>query len=238
MWLGLGLTAAAAGGVIAYGITSPSSQMFGTALCRGKDGPGVSLTFDDGPHPEGTPAVLDALGEAGVKATFFVIGANVRRWPELANRMVREGHEVGNHGFTHSHWSAFGTASWWRRQIADTDDAVNRATGSTPQFFRPPLGLKAPPTMLAARQQNKTVITWTHRAIDGLTTTPERIVSRLVPATRGGDILLLHDGIDPYHKRDTRPTIDSLRPLIAGLRAKGLEVATLRETLGIAARTV
>lgn len=218
------------GGVFTYGMVSPTSQMFGRTVFKGDSPRGVSLTFDDGPHPEGTPAVLDALGEAGVKATFFVIGSYVERWPALAERIVREGHEVGNHSFSHAHLASCGHAKWWREQIARTDDAVREATGVTPIFFRPPLGLRPPPTMLAARSMKKIVLTWSRRAVDGVTTTRERIVERLAPA-RGGDILLLHDGIDPHRARDPRPTIEALPNVIAGLKNRGLDVVPLRDLL-------
>jgi len=231
--LGIALTIAgvAAGGVFAHGMIAPASQLFGTAVFHGKNTRGVALTFDDGPHPDGTPAILDALEQAQCKATFFVIGAHAHRWPALVRRIVEAGHIVGNHSFSHSHFASCGHAGWWRDQIARTDRAVFDASGVTPTYFRPPLGLRPPPTMIAARQMGKTVVTWSRRAVDGVNTTSERIVGRLVPGARGGDIFLLHDGIDPHLARDPRATIEAIAPVIAGVRARGLGVVGLDELI-------
>ena len=113
--LSIGL-AAATGGVfyVAYATTWPSSQIWGEVTARGPvSSKGVAITFDDGPTPQGTELVLDALKQANAHASFFVIGQNVRQYPDLLRRMDAEGHLIGNHTYTHGHYSFWRSAKFW-----------------------------------------------------------------------------------------------------------------------------
>jgi peptidoglycan/xylan/chitin deacetylase (PgdA/CDA1 family) len=195
-----------------------------------------ALTFDDGPTRGPTDRILDVLGEMKVRAAFFVVGANVRRCPELVARMRDEGHLVGNHTLDHDHYAVFRGRRYWERQLAETDRLIEEAAGLRPAMFRPPMGFKTYYSMRAARRRGQAVVTWNRRAVDGIVTTKERILERMVPNAAGGDVLLLHDGIEPHAlKRDPSATVAAVRPLIERLRDRGLEPAPLDELLGLPA---
>jgi peptidoglycan/xylan/chitin deacetylase (PgdA/CDA1 family) len=195
-----------------------------------------ALTFDDGPTAHATERVLDALGEAGVKAAFFVIGRNVERWPDLVARMDREGHLVGNHSYDHSRYAACRHRRYWDAQMRRTDAAIHAVLGKRPAMFRPPLGVKTRYINGAAMRTGHAVITWTRRARDGVRSiTSETILSRIVGPTVGGDVLLLHDGAEPGRTRDASATVACIAPLVRQLRDKGLESAPLDELLQLPA---
>ncbi|MDB5293659.1 MAG: putative hydrolase [Phycisphaerales bacterium] len=225
------------GGII-HATFIPRSRLFGPVVSRGiADGPArVALTFDDGPTAGATDRVLDALGELGVKAAFFVVGKNVEREPRLAARIVEEGHLIGNHSFDHFHSGMFGLAGFWRGQIGRTDLAIERATGVRPGMFRPPMGHKTPFIMAAAARAGHAVVTWNRRAWDGMASaTPGKIVERVAPSARAGDIILLHDGVEPQSRRDPSASVAAVKPLILALRERGLEPVRLDELTGLRA---
>ncbi|QOV91468.1 polysaccharide deacetylase family protein [Humisphaera borealis] len=227
---------AALSGIAAYGTFVPSSQLWGRVILRGPAGgePSVALTFDDGPTPGPTERVLDILGTAGIKATFFVIGANCRRAPALLQRIYAEGHLVGNHTFDHSHYGSWGMQRYWDRQLRQTDEAIASIIGVRPAMFRPPMGIKQFHTMRAARKGGQQVVGWTRKARDGVATTSAAILDRLAEPTLAGDILLLHDGIEPNSPgRDPQPTIDALPILISRLKDRGLRMQRLDELLQV-----
>jgi len=230
----IGEVAAGAGIVGAlYATFVPGSGIWCPVVTRGTAGgrPRVALTFDDGPLPGSTDRILDILAEQGVKAVFFVIGRPAEQHPDLVRRIHDEGHLVANHTYHHpTHGWARGLR-FWRRQIERTDAVVERAIGLRPRFFRPPMGIKSFVTARAAR--GHAVIGWTRRGFDGVATTPQRVVARLAPRARAGEILLLHDGISPQSRRDPTVTIEALRPLIQELRARGLDPVRLDELTGL-----
>jgi peptidoglycan-N-acetylglucosamine deacetylase len=217
------LTAGVLTGAIAYPLAMPTCQWFGPVTARGPSNgpPRVALTFDDGPWPGATDQILDLLRRLNVRAAFFVIGRYVEAHPELVERIDGEGHLIGNHSFDHPALGFLRGQSFWREQLEKTDAAIERCIGKRPALFRPPLGLKTPAIFKAAAAHQ--TITWTRRAMDGLTTTPHRILDRLVPATRAGDIVALHDGVGPQSKRDPTATVRAVEPLVLRLRERGLE---------------
>jgi peptidoglycan/xylan/chitin deacetylase (PgdA/CDA1 family) len=229
-----GLSAAAVCGTFAHAIFNARCQWCGPLLSRGtrEAPPRVALTFDDGPWPGTTDRVLDMLGELNVKAAFFVIGRYVERHPELVRRIDREGHLIGNHTYDHLGLSFLRGAAFWRSQLDRTDTAIERATGLRPRLYRPPLGMKTPISSRAVRHSHTTV-TWTRSAKDGLSTTSDRILARLLPRSRAGDILLLHDGVSPQSRRDPSVTTNALPTLIRGLRNRGLEPVRLDQLTGL-----
>jgi peptidoglycan/xylan/chitin deacetylase (PgdA/CDA1 family) len=217
----------------AYGLFNPASRMWGPVISRGReDDPRVALTFDDGPLPGSTDVILDALAALNVRAAFFVIGVHVQRWPDLVRRMHDEGHTLGNHTFDHSHTGLFGRDRYWRDQIRRTDDAIERIIGRRPALFRPPMGYKHWHVMNMAAETGHDVVTWSRRANDVRPTQPSAILQRLIEPSRGGDVLTLHDGNDPSLKPyDRAGTRDAVRPLVEGLRRRGLEPARLDELI-------
>ena len=226
---------AAAAAAAAYGTFVPHSQYWGRVVTRGPAGgpPAVALTFDDGPTDGPTDAVLDVLAAADVRAAFFVVGQNCRRVPRLLRRIHAEGHLLANHTHDHAHTGWFRGQWYWDRQLREADAAVADAVGLRPALFRPPMGIKQLHTMRAARKRGQTVVGWTRRAWDGSATTAGEILARLAPAA-AGEILLLHDGIEPSApNRDPRPTLEALPELIRRLKGKGLAMRRLDDFLGI-----
>jgi peptidoglycan/xylan/chitin deacetylase (PgdA/CDA1 family) len=222
----------------AYGLASSASRMWGPVISRGSrhGPPRVALTFDDGPLPGTTDRILDTLGEANVRAAFFVIGAHARRWPDLVRRMHDEGHLVGNHSHDHLHTGMFGRYLYWRGEIRRADDAVAEVIGRRPAIFRPPMGYKHWHLMNATADSGHAVVTWSLRARDVKATPAEVILKRVVNRARGGDVIVLHDGNDPCLKPyDRTGTRDAVRPLVEGLRRRSVEPVRLDELLEIPA---
>ena len=231
--LAIGASAAVASlGGCAYAVVWPSCQLWGPAIWRGPaDSRGVAMTFDDGPTPGPTDSVLDALKAHNARATFFVIGENVRRNPDLLRRIDAEGHLIGNHTFAHWHYGFICGRRYWDREMRRTDELIESILGRRPTYFRPPMGLKTLPAAIAARRRGHTMVTWSLRAIDGVPTTSQRILERF-ESVSGGDILVLHDGSDPQvPHRDRSAAGKVIKPLVEMIRAKGLEPMRLDEML-------
>ena len=220
-----------------YGAAKPSSRMWGPVISRGpSDIPRVALTFDDGPLPGTTDRILDILGEANVRAAFFVIGRHARQLPQLVRRTYDEGHLVGNHSFDHLHTGMFGRLRYWREELKRTDDLIEQIIGRRPAMFRPPMGLKHWHVMNAAADEGHSVVTWSRRARDVQARSSQVILERLLEPARAGDVLLMHDGDDPCRPPQDRAGVrDAVRPLVDGLRRRGLEPARLDDLLGIPA---
>lgn len=229
--IGLGFALAA------YGTFVPDSSLWGNVTSRAPriESDRMALSFDDGPTPGATDRMLDLLGELDIKGTFFVIGQNVLRAPKLLERMDAEGHLIGNHSFDHSHWAMWGGRNYWQEQVDKTDAAIEQVIGKKPAMFRPPVGIKTWYTIGAARRRGQHVITWSVRGFDGLATTSQRILDRVLPRCSAGDIVSLHDGIEPNTSRNPTPTLDALKPLVNGLRQRGLTPVRLDELTGLPA---
>jgi peptidoglycan/xylan/chitin deacetylase (PgdA/CDA1 family) len=229
---------AAAVAALAAGTFAPASSFWGPVLSRATRDrrTGVALTFDDGPTPGASDRVLDALAELRVKAAFFVVGRNALRFPGLVARMHEEGHVVGNHTLDHAHFGLFRRWRYWQHQLTETDEIIRNITGRRPALFRPPMGIKTLHIARAAAASGYATVTWSRRAFDGVGTSSDRIVRRLGPASEPGDILLLHDGVEPNAPgRDPGATVAALRPLVETLRSRGLEPRRVDELLGLPA---
>jgi peptidoglycan-N-acetylglucosamine deacetylase len=225
--------AAAAGGTAIHGIFSPQSQLWGRVVSRGDPAgaPRVALTFDDGPHPEATPRVLDLLARAGARATFFLVGQHAQRWPALVRRIRDEGHLVGNHSFAHSIAGCLSLTRYWEASILRTRGVLEEISGLRPAWFRPPFAVKQWHLCRAAARTRQTVVTFSRRALDGRATQPDRILARLVPGATAGDILVMHDGVVDGMPRPIEPTLLALPAVIDGLRARGLAIAPLDQLI-------
>jgi len=236
--------AAAMASIGLYGTFSPTSNLWGKVIWRAPDAsrPWVSLTFDDGPTEGFTDRILDRLKELDVKATFFVIGRNVARCPDLVRRMDAEGHLVANHSFDHGHFDMFRGWQYWNQQLARTDDLIAGILGKRPLLFRPAMGFTTLPIHHAARSAGQTVVTWSRRARDGVRAEGTSILRRIMRKTGPGDILLLHDGIDPHLRRASQcnrsATITVLPSLIAALHERKLQAVRLDQLLGVAGYAV
>lgn len=230
LWLGILVLPLAL--ILTDGIARPGSGLFYPTITHGpRDSKRVALTFDDGPDPDMTPQVLDALAEAGAHATFFVIGKSLAAYPVLAKRMVNEGHVVGNHSWQHDRLQNFYFARWHRQEIGHCMQAIAEATGqAAPLLYRPPVGLKGWAVGRAAARYDLTLVAWSLHSRDTRLPSPERIAQRVLDRVQSGDIILLHDGHDLPGGR--RPFCAlAVRLIVQGLREKGLECVTVPELL-------
>jgi peptidoglycan/xylan/chitin deacetylase (PgdA/CDA1 family) len=155
--------------------------------------PGVALTFDDGPHPEGTPAILELLAGHRATATFFVVGEQVRRYPQVLARVRAEGHQVALHGDRHRlqlRLGRDGLVDDLRRGTAAIEDAL----GEPPTWHRPPYGIYSPAGLAATRAAGLAPLLWSRWGKDWRRlTTPRRIAARVTDGLVPGDVILLHD---------------------------------------------
>ena len=183
----------------------------------------IALTFDDGPHPVYTPQVLDFLDKHSIKATFFCIGKNVKQYPYLVERIIKEGHTIGNHSFSHSNFIDFKNKNGWLKEIEATDLEIQKITGQKPRFFRPPFGVTTPHLARAIKKTQHLVIGWNVRSFDTRNLPAEKIVRKISPKIQAGSIILLHD----RHER-ILPILEQLLPEIA---QKNLSFTTINELI-------
>ncbi|MGH3886859.1 MAG: polysaccharide deacetylase family protein [Pseudonocardiaceae bacterium] len=152
----------------------------------------VALTFDDGPDPDGTPAVLDALDRLGWTATFFMLGEQVARYPELAARVVAAGHEAAVHGLRHRNHLTRGPVDVYR-DITGAAAVITAATGVRPTWFRPPYGVLTLGSLVAARRARLQPVLWTAWGRDWETRSPAQVAGTVTRQLRPGGTVLLHD---------------------------------------------
>jgi peptidoglycan/xylan/chitin deacetylase (PgdA/CDA1 family) len=198
------------------GVAIPQMRFFGPFVCRGVgDRRRVALTFDDGPDAQSTPALLDLLRRENVAAAFFCIGKRVVAHPELAARIVREGHLLENHSYHHSNGTNFLSTGRLNEELAQAQKAAQSASGIAPRLYRPPVGLSNPRTFRVAHALGMKVVGWTAGGLDTVLKEPERVVARVLKRLRPGAIVLLHDGNIPAERAVATVTLllDSLRKL-------------------------
>lgn len=189
--------------------------------------PRVALTFDDGPHPRGTPAVLEALAAAGAHATFFLVGEQVRREPALAREIAAAGHGVALHGDRHRVQLRVPP-----RALADDLDrghaTVAEATGVAPRLYRPPLGIFSPAGLALVRRRGWRPLLWSRWGHDWrLHRTPGQIAAELTERLAPGDVLLLHDADHYSQPGSWQRTVAALPAVLAEIERRGLTTTTL-----------
>jgi peptidoglycan-N-acetylglucosamine deacetylase len=219
-------------GCVAHGAFHRNSPVFGRVRSRvagGTGTPGVALTFDDGPNAEATPRILEALRARGVRATFFLLGRHVERYPQIARQIAEDGHAIGNHGFHHRKLHLKSPA-YVRDDLERGARAIEAATGVRPRWFRAPHGFRSPWVNDVARSLGEEVVGWSLGVWDSDRPGVDTIVRRAVDGTRGGSILLLHDG-DGYDVEGDRLQTAAAVPLIVdALASRGLRFVTLDGT--------
>ncbi len=189
--------------------------------CR--DHPCVALTFDDGPSPDVTPRVLDILQEKNARASFFVVGRRVERYPELARRVSAEGHVIGNHTYSHPPLFCFLSPRRLREEIERAQDVIFGATSVRPRHFRSPVGLRHPILKGALDRVNLAFVLWRVRTYDTRALTPDELRRRILERVRPGAIVLLHDRGGP----GAAAMLAALPDVIDALRARGYEFVTV-----------
>jgi peptidoglycan/xylan/chitin deacetylase (PgdA/CDA1 family) len=224
--------AALAAGLLALGywlpsvsIVSPAARRVLGVRARVDDPDGVAFTFDDGPHPEGTPAMLDAL--AGRPAVFFLAGEQVERYPALARRIVESGHEVGVHCSRHRNLMRL-LPRQVDADLARAAAAIEAATGSVPRLYRPPYGILTTAALLTARRRGWEIVLWERDGRDWRAdATAESIAGRVLRGMRGGEIVVLHDA-DHYSAPGSWERTAAALPLILDeLERRGLRPVAL-----------
>jgi peptidoglycan/xylan/chitin deacetylase (PgdA/CDA1 family) len=209
-----------------YGVRS---QWLGRTYWRGRrDTNEVALTFDDGPSPD-TAGILETLAEHRVHATFFMVGRAVESFPEIAQRVFAEGHEVGNHSYSHPLY-LFQRGSETRDQLERAQDVIAETVGVRPVLARPPFGVRTPAYFEATRALGLVTVQWDIAGFDWKPRSGKRIAQDVVRQARAGSIILLHDG-DSEGKQNRRQTVAALPLIIEGLRVRGLHIAPLSQLL-------
>jgi peptidoglycan-N-acetylglucosamine deacetylase len=213
----------------------PRSQLLGpnwTRLPAPLAGSGaVAITIDDGPDPAVTPQVLTQLDQFNARASFFCVGERVLRYKELAQEIVRRGHCIENHSQSHRHnFSLLGPAGM-RAEISNAQDSILEVTGSRPNFFRAPAGLRNPflDPVLAALDLR--LASWTRRGFDTVNGNADAVYERLTAPLQAGDILLLHDGNAARSRHGAAVILEVLPRLLEALKSRNLQPVTLRAAL-------
>ncbi len=214
---------------IYYATYAVRSQWLGRTDWRGSGHASVvALTFDDGPS-EDTERILEVLAAHDLRGTFFMVGRNVERFPQMARRVVAEGHEIGNHSYSHPIF-LYRTPRETRRQLERAQVVIAETAGVRPRWARPPCGVRTPAYFRAAQSLGLRTVQWDVAGFDWKRRTGERIAQDVVRGARPGSIILLHDG-DSDGKQDRSETVAALPLIIDGLRARGLRIAPLSQLL-------
>ena len=198
-------------------------------LFRGpRDCGSVALTFDDGPHPAITPALLEVLERHAARATFFLVGRRAATWPHLARQIAEAGHAIGSHGFAHE-GTWWRSATWLDRDLERAEEAFGDLLAS-PRVFRPPHGLLSPSWYLASRRRGYRPVLWSVASRDWRINDAGRVSARVVKRLRPGSIVLFHEcrartGEGFFH------TPTALEVCLAAMRDRGLSAAAVTDYL-------
>ena len=200
----------------------------------------IALTFDDGPDPQWTPAVMETLARLGAKGTFFVLGRNVESHPGLVRQLLADGHAIGNHTFSHSCLAHHGPGHVVR-ELGACHRAIKQATGQSVWLMRPPFGAQTIDTFLTAHLLGYRTIHWSASAHDWLGEPARVLADRVLAAAGPGAIVLMHDGWQPPPDgsvpgnaatlADRTATIEALPLIIEPLSRDGYRFVTVPELL-------
>lgn len=220
-----------AGFVFTLNAVLPGTGFYGPTFSEGQaGGKVVALTFDDGPYPPYTGQILDILKEEKVPATFFVVGRNAEKQPELVRRIVAEGHQLGNHTYNHIDLLKAGRAT-----IADEVDHTNKVlqaiTGSPARVLRPPHGFRDSVVVDVMAERGLKVVEWSVMSRDWTNPGVDTIVSRTLDKVKSGAVILLHDGDGVASSAPRAQTVEAARRIIRELKAKGYKFVTVDEIL-------
>ena len=204
-----------------------------SALAKGVEGKNeavketkrVALTFDDGPHPHDTDRILTLLSLYGIKATFFVIGENAERYPEPLLRAVAEGHEIGNHTYSHPKLKDQSRESFLC-ELTRAEEVIRSLTGVTTTLFRPPEGYRQGVVSTVSRERGYEMVLWSVDTLDWTGASADSIESAITGGIKDGSIILCHDYISPKGH-----TYEALEKLIPRLIDEGYEFVTVSELL-------
>lgn len=210
-----------------YQSMAPTGQWFGrsfTGLARGSKQ--LALTYDDGPNDPHTQHLLEVLARHNVHATFFLIGRYVQQRPDIVRELVKSGHVIGNHTFTHP-LLTFKSGNELRSQFENCGRALSDSVGEHSNLFRPPFGGRRPAVLRIARHLGLETIMWNVTGYDWNAPSAEHIERKVTSQVRGGDVILLHDGGHREFGADRSFTIKATDRLISRYKAEGYEFVTV-----------
>ena len=192
----------------------------------------VALTFDDGPSPIWTPQILDELKEAGIKATFFMVGKHAEQYPEVARRVAREGHEIENHGYDHK-VMVYYKIDELKKEINETEKVIKDITGQTTRYFRPPKAWLTNAEKQKIKEMGYNIVLWSLNSKDWVTFHDKQVTSYLLRHIRPGDIILFHDsgGVFSTEGGNRTQTVKTILRLVRKLKEKGYRFVTISELL-------
>ncbi|MGJ8591512.1 MAG: polysaccharide deacetylase family protein [Aquaticitalea sp.] len=153
----------------------------------------IAITFDDGPHLEFTPKVLQLLNDYHAKASFFCIGRQIKKHPELLKQIDADGHDIGNHSYTHGTTIDFKSTESWLDELKKTDQAIFKVIGKKTTLFRPPFGVTTPNLAKAIKVTGHKLVGWNIRSFDTALGNREKILKRILKDVKPGSVILLHD---------------------------------------------
>jgi peptidoglycan/xylan/chitin deacetylase (PgdA/CDA1 family) len=218
-------------GILAFGVFERRSPIFGPVFWKGKAGGNrVALTFDDGPNEPFTSQILDILKERRVRATFFVTGSNCRKFPRALKRLAKDGHEIGNHTWTHE-VLPLKSPSRIEEEIRKTSDIIEKHTGGRPGLFRAPHGWRNPWTNAISRRCGCIPVGWTLGVWDTDRPGAEAIARRTLKGVRDGCIILLHDGRGVEAGPDSSQLVEALPVIIDEIHRRGFRMVALSQMM-------
>jgi peptidoglycan/xylan/chitin deacetylase (PgdA/CDA1 family)/glycosyltransferase involved in cell wall biosynthesis len=219
--------------LLLYAVAHPAANLFGKVIhVVDTDNKVLALTFDDGPNPATTPQILAILDEKEVRATFFVVGENARRSPDILQEIYHHGHEIDVHSRTHSPRLLFSGSGRIREELSTTASLITEYTGLTPHYFRPPWGRRSPWMLSEAGKLHLETVTWTVDTRDWLYHSGKKVVRRFERHLSPGAIVLMHDGQGQHHIEMTS-TLEALPVIIEWGRDRGYTFMTLDEMLAL-----
>lgn len=191
----------------------------------------VALTFDDGPDTRFTPKVLDALKASQVKATFFVLGAQANAHPDIIRRIVKEGHVIGNHSYSHANLPKL-TVDKFQSQIISTESVLQGLIGYAPKLIRPPYGAINEEQVRWIADHHYLIVNWNVDSLDWKSLNSDQVLNNIMQQTKPGSIILQHSG--GADSQDLSGTVQAIGPLISKLKAAGYTFVTVPELLHVA----
>ncbi len=210
--------------IIFCGVYFIRLNFFARGFHKGRSDSGtIAITFDDGPHPNTLP-VLEVLRKHQAKATFFCIGKNIELYPEIFKQIVDEGHEIGNHSFSHSNTFPIKSPSDIVLEMEQTNEIIQKHTSLTCELFRPPFGVMNPRIAKALHKTEMQLVGWNVRSYDTAKKAGKALGEKLGNQVRAGDVVLLHDRLDGADK-----TLDQFLNICKSRNLSFLPVGKLKQ---------
>jgi peptidoglycan-N-acetylglucosamine deacetylase len=208
-----------------YGASRINSQFFLPALCKGESGSkSVALTFDDGPHGDRSGEILELLQKHDCCASFFLTGSRAEAQPEIVGEMVKRGHLIGNHSYSHSNFFPLFRSSRIRKELENTQHILKDAGAGAVRFFRPPFGVSNPNVARGVKASGMEVAGWSIRSFDTRNEAAGKVVQRILRKMGGGDVILLHE--------TSENILEILELLLPAIQKAGLGCVTLDQLFG------